>query len=387
MKVIILGGCGGMGRYASKAISSFDQIQSLTIADLHKEDAEEFANQLGSHVKGIGLDINNEELLQETLKSFDIVVNTVGPFFRYGYEVLKTSLDANCHYIDICDDWEPTEKMLELDHLAKEKGLLAMLGLGASPGISNLLGAIAIDELDQVEIIYTGWGMDGAKPEDTSSQKETNAAMIHAIEQISGKVKIFKDKKFQMIKPLKEINVSYPNVGNFKASIFGHPEAITFSRNYRNLQTSINLVHGDRQIMTILRIISRLISLKMLSKINAARFLEWLERNSSSKKSHEENSIPEIYALAIGTKNNKKESVGVTYDGIPTRELSMGDATGLPLALGLKMLLGNEINVRGVITPESKFIDHKKILLEICELLGIRDASIRIDKSWQSRNE
>ena len=42
MKVIILGGCGGMGRYASKAISSFDQ--SLTIADLNKEDAEEFAN-------------------------------------------------------------------------------------------------------------------------------------------------------------------------------------------------------------------------------------------------------------------------------------------------------------------------------------------------------
>ena len=57
MKVIILGGCGGMGRYASKAISSFDQVQSLTIADLNNEDAEEFANQLGSQVKGIDLNI------------------------------------------------------------------------------------------------------------------------------------------------------------------------------------------------------------------------------------------------------------------------------------------------------------------------------------------
>ena len=62
MKVIILGGCGGMGRYASKAISSFDQIQSLTIADLNKEDAEEFANQLGPQVKGVGLNINDKEL-------------------------------------------------------------------------------------------------------------------------------------------------------------------------------------------------------------------------------------------------------------------------------------------------------------------------------------
>ena len=44
MKVIILGGCGGMGRYASKAISSFNQIQSLTIADLNKEELRNLQN-------------------------------------------------------------------------------------------------------------------------------------------------------------------------------------------------------------------------------------------------------------------------------------------------------------------------------------------------------
>ena len=383
MKVIILGGCGGMGRYASKAISSFDQIQSLTIADLKKEDAEEFANQLGPQVKGISLNINDKELLYETLKSFDIVVNTVGPFFKYGYGVLKTSLDANCHYMDICDDWEPTEKMLELDHLAKEKGLLAILGLGASPGITNLLGAIAINELDQPETIYTGWSMDEAKPEDISSQKETNAAMIHGIEQISGKVKIFKDKKFQMAKPLKAIDINYPQRGNFKASIFGHPEAITFPKHYKNLQASMNLVHGDRLTMTILRFINKLIALRLLSKEIAARFLDWLERSSSSKKSQQQNNLPEIYALAIGSKNNKLESVGVSYDGTPTRELSMGDATGLPLALGLKMFIEGEIPVKGVISPESEAIDHRKMLLEICNLLEIKDASIKIDRSWE----
>ena len=383
MKVIILGGCGGMGRYASKAISSFNQIQSLTIADLNKEDAEEFANQLGPQVKGIGLNINDKELLYETLKSFDIVVNTVGPFFKYGYGVLKTSLDANCHYMDICDDWEPTEKMLELDHLAKEKGLLAILGLGASPGITNLLGAIAINELDQAETIYTGWSMDEAKPEEISSQKETNAAMIHGIEQISGKVKIFKDKKFQMTKPLKEIDINYPQRGDFKASIFGHPEAITFPKHYKNLQASMNLVHGDRLTMTILRFINKLIALKLLSKGIAARFLDWLERNSSSKKSQQQNNLPEIYALAIGSKNNKLESVGVSYDGTPTRELSMGDATGLPLALGLKMFIEGEIPIKGVISPESEAIDHRKMLLEICNLLEIKDASIKIDRSWE----
>ena len=383
MKVIILGGCGGMGRYAAKMISSFNQIQLFTIADLHQNDAEEFAKELGTHVNGIGLDINDKENLYETLKDFDVVLNTVGPFFRYGYEVLKTSLDANCHYMDICDDWEPTEKMLELDHLAKEKGLLAILGLGASPGITNLLGAIAINELDQAETIYTGWGMDEAKPEEISSQKDTNAAMIHAIEQISGKVKIFKDNKFQMIKPLEELEINYPKAGNFKASIFGHPEAITFPKHYKNLQASMNLVHGDKQIMTILRLINKLIGFRLLSKRNAARFLDWLERKTSSNNSQQQNSLPEIYALAIGSKNNKLESVGVSYEGTLTRELSMGDATGLPLALGLRMFIEGEIPIKGVISPESEGINHGKMLLEICHLFGIRDASIKIDRSWE----
>ena len=382
MKVIILGGCGGMGRYASKAISSFDQIQSLTIADLNKEDAEEFAKQLGSHVEGIGLNINDKELLHEALKSFDIVVNTVGPFFRYGYQVLKEALDANCHYLDICDDWEPTEKMLKLDHLAKERGLLAILGLGASPGITNLLGAIAINELDKVETIYTGWSMDEAKPEEISSQKEINAAMIHGIEQISGKVKIFKDKKFQMIKPLEEIEINYPKRGNFKAGIFGHPEAITFPKHFKILKTSINLVHGNKQIMIVLRLINKLIGFGLLSKRYAARLLDWLERNTSSKNIQPDKSLPEIYALAIGKKDNKLASVGVTYEGTPTRELSMGDATGLPLALGLKMFLQNEITEIGVIAPESTALNHKKLLLEILNLMGIEDASIKIDRSW-----
>mgnify|MGYP003304823789 FL=1 len=142
-----------------------------------------------------------------------------------------------------------------------------------------------------------------------------------------------------MTKPLQEIDINYPQRGNFKASIFGHPEAITFPKHYKNLQASMNLVHGDRLIMTILRLINKLIALRLLSKRSAARFLDWLERNSFSNDSQQKNSIPEIYALAIGLKNNKFESVGVSYDGTPTRELSMGDATGLPLALGLKMFL------------------------------------------------
>jgi len=382
MKVIILGACGGMGRYVAKSVSSLGQIDHLAIADLNLKDAELLASQLGSHVKGIEVDINNTENLLSILFDYDIVLNTVGPFFKFGYQVLKTSLEANCHYMDICDDWEPTERMLELNDIAKEKNLLALLGLGASPGITNLLGRIAIDHLDIAHTIYTGWNLEEAQPEPISSQKETNAAMIHGIEQITGKVKVLKDGKFEMVNPLEELKVSYPNIGTYSAFIFGHPEAITFPYHFKDLLNSINLAHGNKSTIFVLKIMRKLINLNILTKKTAARFLEWLEKKETSKKYTEANSLPEIYALAIGFKNGKEESVGVSLYGESSRELTMGEATGYPLSLGFKMFLNNEITERGVIAPESKCIDHKKLLMEIYELFGMKDAKIKVDKSW-----
>ena len=38
--------------------------------------------------------------------------------------------------------------------------------------------------------------------------------MIHGIEQITGKVKVLKDGKFEMVNPLEEIKVSYPKLAH-----------------------------------------------------------------------------------------------------------------------------------------------------------------------------
>jgi len=384
MKVIILGGCGGMGRYAADLAATFDNIDLLTISDLYEKDAKEFAASLGSHVDGLGVDVNDIERLNNILPEYDVVLNTVGPFFKFGYQILKSALKSNCHYMDICDDWEPTEEMLKLDGIAKEKNLLAIIGLGASPGITNLLGSIAIDQLDDTKIIYTGWNMGEAKPEKISSQTKINAAIIHGIEQISGRVKIFKDNIFKMVRPLKEIQITYPNRGNFKTRVFGHPEAITFPHHYKRIHTSINLVHGDKTSIFILRLINKLIALRILSKRTAARFLEWMESIDRNRNISTSIVLPEIYALAVGTKQNKSESVGVSIETTETRDLTMGESTGYTLALGLKMFLKNEISSTGVIGPESKSIDARKFLSELFLIFGYENATIKLDKSWEN---
>ena len=97
---------------------------------------------------GMGLDVLDSEALRRVLAKHDAVLNLTGPFFKFAYPILEAALKENCHYLDICDDWEPTEKMFTLNELAQEKNKTAIIGLGASPGITNFLALKAMTELD-----------------------------------------------------------------------------------------------------------------------------------------------------------------------------------------------------------------------------------------------
>ena len=186
-----------------------------------------------------------------------------------------------------------------------------------------MLGAAAIQELDEVETLYTGWTMDGATPEKESSQSGINAAMIHAVQQMTGKVRIHDDGAPKMVKPLKQVVVDFPGYGEFKSRIFGHPEAITFPHHFQSLKRSMNLAHGSG--FGILKWIMRLVDWNILSVERAAGIVQDLSssiREDLETKGVEtgidmvRNSLdepPSLYALAIGNKNGQTASCGTTF--------------------------------------------------------------------------
>ncbi|MDA9024122.1 saccharopine dehydrogenase NADP-binding domain-containing protein, partial [Gammaproteobacteria bacterium] len=212
MKILAIGGCGSMARYALKAAQNFDAIDEIIIADINEESATSFAATLNNKVSAVRLDVSDNQALKLAMKNINIVVNTCGPFFKFGEPILSAAIDSGCHYLDICDDWEPTLEMMKLDANAKSAGVSATIGLGASPGLTNLMALIAIRELDEVTTVYTGWDAGAATIDETAKQQSTNAAMLHAIEQMTGKVKIYQDSAYQMVKPLQAINVEYPGL-------------------------------------------------------------------------------------------------------------------------------------------------------------------------------
>ena len=120
MKVLALGGSGGMGRYAVQYLHNIKQIEKIYVADVNSLLAKKFASHFDNRVEGLKLDIRDFETLKSEMSKVDIVVNTTGPFFLFAEPILKAAIQTNTHYFDICDDWEPTEKMLQMNEDAKK---------------------------------------------------------------------------------------------------------------------------------------------------------------------------------------------------------------------------------------------------------------------------
>ena len=237
MRVLALGGAGAMGIHACRTIVEASDEVELVVTDLDAERAARIAEQVGDRTDGVGLDVTNGRALAGALERVD-VMNTVGPFFRFGVLILQAAIAAGCDYVDICDDWEPTLDMLGMDDAARDAGVIALVGMGASPGLSNLLAASAAGELDQVEEIVTGWSLT-AGGLDTPASPTPSAAVVHGIQQITGTIRVTRDGRAVDGPALRRTPIGYPGVGRRMAWTFGHPEALTLPATFPSVRTSV----------------------------------------------------------------------------------------------------------------------------------------------------
>ena len=126
--------------------------------------------------------------------------------------ILEAVIQARKPYVDICDDWNPTLDLINMNQNAKNAGITAIIGIGASPGITNLMAVIACSMLDEVDDLITAWGMEGAvkigeKPKYYVSPRRfyskfkdepviANAATMHLFYETLEEIPTYKDGKF-----------------------------------------------------------------------------------------------------------------------------------------------------------------------------------------------
>jgi len=384
---ILLLGAGAMGNIAAQTVASFPEAGSLIIADLDLTAAQAVASACGGKAKAARVNVTNHAELVALMRQADLVMNCVGPFFRFGVPVLEAAIEAGINYLDICDDPEPTRAMHELHERAKEAKITAIIGLGASPGITSMLAARARAELDETEELIAAWNIE----EDAGGDDKIaySAALVHWMQQCSGTILECDNGRLVEKKPLVEVALDYPGRGERTVYTVGHPEPVSFHYSFPDLQRSFcvmvmpgSWIEEFRELAN--QINQRTMTLeeagkKLVEDTAVSSFIDQIIENFS--RLFDGPRLPLFFALAKGRKDGRPARVATAIRAIPP---GMARATGIPLALGTRLLLQGRVAATGVIAPEIAFqsAEFFELLSPYCTFPAPVDASelVEVDR-------
>ena len=366
VKILALGGSGDMGQVAVKTMLKGLYVDQMIVADRDIDRANHFVESLNDErVSARYIDVQDAEALEDLMSEADLVMNTVGPFYRFGEPIVQAAIKAGRSYVDINDDYGPTQQVLELDEEARKAEITILIGMGASPGVTNILARHAADQLDEVDYIQTVWGHAGGvlRPASTIVKKSKRIAAEHRVEAAyehflycaSFKAPVFRDGKFVDVVPLEEgEEVTFPNGKGF-FRYFGHGEPVTLPRFInKGIRGACNLVGLTPEELEVTRELAAKIRADKLTPTQAAA--TYAQEVYARKQQRQEvldmgPRVGGLHASASGKKDGKKVRYGYGCLGEPPG--GMGGVTSIPLAIGAQMLLEGEIDQPGVLAPEA----------------------------------
>ena len=161
MKTLVLGASGQIGAYTAQDLVEFSKAEVIASSrrlgnvkkamdDLH----------LGKRVHVMELDASDTDAVAKVAKSekVDTVVNCA--WYQTNIAVMKACLRAGAHYTDLGGFFDTCLKQLEFHKEWKKAGINATIGLGSTPGLTNVAGAAGAAKLEKVDTIniYCSWG-------------------------------------------------------------------------------------------------------------------------------------------------------------------------------------------------------------------------------------
>lgn len=369
MRVLICGGGGEEGAAVAKDLVQFygDRIEKVIIGDINLERANWVAARIGTD-KGSAhyLDISDHEQLLKAMKEVDIVLNYVGPFFRWGAKVLKAAIEAKKNYIDIDDDTESTLEKLDLDEEARAAGITAIVGLGSGPGSDNLLAKHAAEKLDRVDEINIYW-VDN--PRLASSRLIPKGNMLHHCRGIQKAGPQYINGRFVEPPPLSGATwVDFdPPVGRAEVVYFAHPEAVTLPRYIDGLKTATNrggmvpAFHMRRMREAVDLGLTQEVPVEIEGKsILPTDFLCALQNTIIPDEYFGDSPMSGIKIEVRGEKDGKPQEY--IYGGSTG---SLANATAGPAAIGVLMFCDGDIKKKGVVAPEGCIDNFGKFMTEL----------------------
>jgi len=360
-RVVVLGGCGVVGSVAVQVLAAQDVIGEVVIADRAHEKASMLASRLGSKkVRPLRVDVSSPEETRSAIRGADIVLNCVGPFFSTVEGILDAAIDERVNYVDICDDVDATLKILEKDEKARREGVTALIGMGSSPGATNLLARLAhdmlLDTTSSVDIFHTH----GGEP------VEGEGVIGHRFHCMSIDIPMYLDGRFTTVKFFGQDGIAlrqtfdFPMVGKgIPIFPYPHPEQVTLPR---HLKLSRVTNKGSVLPIEYFNLIMAMVELDLASTdpvtVNgvpvvprdfAISFI-LRERGRILEKTGFTKPCGCCSVVVRGT----KDSSPLEYRfHLASRTQALGEGTGVPAAIAVMLMAMGKVKGPGVLPPEA----------------------------------
>jgi len=353
-KVLIIG-AGGVGGVVTHKCAQMPEIfDEICLASRTEEKCKAIAAQLKTGIRTARVDADKPLEVVRLIKQFnpDILINVALPY--QDLSLMEACLATGVDYLDTAN-YEPPNKakyeykwQWKYHRLFRERGLMAVLGCGFDPGVSNIFCAYAqkhyFDEIHTVDILDCNAGSHG-KAFATNFNPEIN------IREITARGKYWEKGQWKETDPLSvHQTFNFPEVGPQEMYLMYHEELESLVKHIKGLQRIRFWMTFGEQYLTHLRVLENVgmtgidpvmyegrpvVPLKFLKAI--------LPEPSSLGKNY--TGKTNIGCMMEGIKNGKKRKIYIynvcdharCWKEVKSQAISY--TTGVPAAIGARMMV------------------------------------------------
>jgi len=159
VKVLVVG-TGGVGAAAAAVAQKRDFFERMTFADLDPARPQTLVDRLGDErFAAAQVDASDQASVAALAREHDTVLNATDP--RFNMPIFEAAFEARCTYLDMAMSLSEPGLLLgklQLDQHERwaDAGLLALVGIGVEPGLSDVFARYAADhlfaEIDEVAV-------------------------------------------------------------------------------------------------------------------------------------------------------------------------------------------------------------------------------------------
>lgn len=259
-KVLIIG-AGGVGRVvAHKCAQQPEVFSEICLASRRKSSCDAIASELSRPIRTAQLDADNVAETVALLRDFqpELVINVALPY--QDLAIMDACLEAGVHYLDTAN-YEPRDEAKFEYHWQwayqekfREAGLMALLGCGFDPGVTNVYTAYAkkhhFDRIDTLDIIDCNAG-DHGQHFATNFNPEIN------IREVTANGRYWQDGAWVETPPLDvHRTFDFPQgIGPKEMYLMYHEEMESLSKNFPEIKRMRFWMTFGQQYLTHLRVL------------------------------------------------------------------------------------------------------------------------------------